>query len=123
MLGSHWIADLSGCEPSLLKDEAALNQIFAHAIAASNATILNSISHKFGGEGGVTGLFLLAESHAAYHSYPEFRYIAVDIFTCGNCDPRLSGTQLLKSFGPLASNIELLRRDAHNVSPRIIRAG
>lgn len=123
MLGSHWIADLSGCDPSLLKDEATLNQIFSHAIAASNATILGYISHKFDGEGGVTGLFLLAESHAAYHSYPEFQYIAVDIFTCGDCDPRLSGEHLLKSFGPLANNIEFLRRDIPHLASRKISAG
>ncbi len=111
MIGSHWIADLSGCDPSLLRDEDALNQMFRQAIIASNATILKSVSHKFEGEGGVTGLFLLAESHAAYHSYPELNYIAVDIFTCGDCDPRRSGEQLLEAFGPLASHVNFLRRD------------
>lgn len=111
MIGSHWIADLSGCDPALLRDEAALNKMFERAIAASNATILKSASHKFSGEGGVTGLFLLSESHAAYHTYPELNYIAVDIFTCGDCDPRRSGEHLMAAFGPLASHVNFLRRD------------
>ena len=40
---------------------------------------------KFPGyNSGVTGVFILSESHAAFHSYPEYRYLAVDIFSCGN---------------------------------------
>jgi S-adenosylmethionine decarboxylase len=115
MIGSHWIADLSGCDPEFLKDEAALNRMLENAIAASNATILKSVSHKFGGEGGVTGLFLLSESHASYHSYPELNYIALDIFTCGDCDPRRSGDHLLAAFQPIASHVNFLRRDVPRV--------
>jgi len=31
---------------------------------------------------GVTGIVLLEESHIAFHSWPEYNYIAIDIFSC-----------------------------------------
>jgi len=111
MIGKHWIADFAGCDPALLQDEAALNSIFTKAIAASNATILNSVSHRFGGHGGVTGLFLLAESHAAYHTYPELNYIALDFFTCGDCDPRMSGVHVTRALAPEATAVNFIMRE------------
>ena len=46
-------------------------------------------SHKFKGGGeGVTGFVLLGQSHVAFHSYPEHGYMALDIYSCGNCDPK-----------------------------------
>ena len=51
--------------------------------ALDGFSILNFIDHKFDEGGGVTGLFLLAESHCSYHTYPESAYIAIDVFTCG----------------------------------------
>jgi S-adenosylmethionine decarboxylase len=120
MIGNHWIADFAGCDSALLKDEAALNDIFTRAIAASNATILSSVSHRFGGHGGVTGLFLLAESHAAYHTYPELNYIALDFFTCGSCDPRKSGEYVTGALSPGATSINHLTRELPRRSPRLL---
>ena len=33
---------------------------------------------------GVTALALIAESHVAIHTWPEYGYAAVDAFTCGD---------------------------------------
>ncbi len=87
LIGRHAIADISGCCPKLLRNEDRLNEAFIEALEEIGATILHYSSYKFPGEGGVTGLFLLAESHASYHSYPEYGYLAADFFTCGQCDP------------------------------------
>lgn len=87
IVGRHVIADLSGCPPELLLDEDWLNKTFSEALGRVGATVITLSSYKFPGEGGVTGLFLLSESHASYHTYPEYTYIAIDIFTCGSCDP------------------------------------
>lgn len=120
MIGKHWVADFAGCDAALLKDEAALNEIFTRAIAASDATILKSASHAFGGHGGVTGLFLLAESHAAYHTYPELNYIALDFFTCGGCDPRKSGDFVTGALSPEATTINFFTRELPRRAPRLL---
>ena len=33
---------------------------------------------------GVSGVVVIAESHFSIHTWPEFGYCAVDIFTCGD---------------------------------------
>jgi S-adenosylmethionine decarboxylase proenzyme len=48
----------------------------------ANATILGVKSHHFPG-GGVTAIFLLAESHLSIHTWPEHSGFCIDIFTCG----------------------------------------
>ena len=41
-----------------------------------------------GGQAGVTGFIVLAESHIAFHSYPESGFLSEDVFTCGpNTNP------------------------------------
>jgi S-adenosylmethionine decarboxylase len=58
------------------------------------ATVLGDFFHDFPG-GGVTGIVALAESHFSVHSWTETNYAAVDIFTCGDCDPN-NGIKALK---------------------------
>ena len=52
-------------------------------MAASGATILQSVRHVFEPD-GMTAVVLLSESHASIHTYPEHRACFVDIFTCGS---------------------------------------
>ncbi len=79
--GYHYLIDAHVRHPSLLLDATSLKNIFAAALAGFS--VLNFVDHKFANGGGVTGLFLLAESHCSYHTYPESAYIAIDVFTCG----------------------------------------
>ncbi len=52
------------------------------ATGASGVTVLSSAKHEFPG-GGFTGVIVIAESHVAVHSWPEFRYAYVEMLTCG----------------------------------------
>jgi S-adenosylmethionine decarboxylase len=38
--------------------------------------------HRFGGAGGVTGLYLLSESHLAWHTYPEAELCTLNVYCC-----------------------------------------
>ena len=87
-IGTHVVGDLSGIDSQLLMDESLLMGILKEALEAQSFTILGEQSYKFPGEGsGVTGFYILSESHAAFHSYPEYGYIALDIFSCGDSRP------------------------------------
>ncbi len=65
-------------------------QILGSALKERGFNVIRqSDSHKFQGGGqGVTGFFMLAQSHAAFHSYPEYGYLALDIYSCGSHDPK-----------------------------------
>lgn len=68
------------------------------AAKLANAKVLNLISNKFEPQ-GVTAIALLAESHLSIHTWPEARYSAVDIFTCGqNMKPDKSCKYLIESL-------------------------
>jgi S-adenosylmethionine decarboxylase len=83
----HLLADLYGIEGERLADVERLAECLRAAARRCRLTELAPpVMHRFEG-GGVTGLILLAESHIALHTYPEYGYVAVDIFSCGVEDP------------------------------------
>lgn len=83
--GYHTLWDITGADTTLLEDASALHEFFLRTLKDSKFTVLNHLTHKFsGGGGGVTGLYLLSESHLSYHTYPERQYISIDVYTCGN---------------------------------------
>jgi S-adenosylmethionine decarboxylase len=81
-LGRHVIAELDGCDPGLLSDSRAIRRLLLDAARRAGATALADETFAFQ-NGGVSGFVLLAESHISIHTWPEHRYAAVDIYTCG----------------------------------------
>lgn len=81
--GTHCIVDLYECPGALLNDEVFIKQALRDAVQQGMATLLHEVSHSFHPQ-GVTALGLIAESHVAIHTWPEFGYAAVDVFTCGD---------------------------------------
>lgn len=91
-VGEHLLLDLYGVAPALLRDAQALEAALREAAAALGATILHAHLHRFdslrvgapaGGQGGVAGVLLLAESHLSIHTWPEHGFAAIDAFMCG----------------------------------------
>ena len=82
IVGKHCILELYDCDQIKLNDEAFVRTIVTSASKIAGATLLNMITHRFEPQ-GVTGLALLAESHISVHTWPESKYAAIDVFTCG----------------------------------------
>ena len=81
--GIHCIAELYDCPKHLLNDEVYIQQSIRDAVKQGMATLLHEVSHSFHPQ-GVTALALIAESHVAIHTWPEYGYAAADVFTCGD---------------------------------------
>ena len=96
--GRHLIVDYWGCTAELLNDKDALVHIINKAAKAAGAVVMSTESHEFEGQ-GVTAVSILAESHISIHSWPEVRYAAVDIYTCGDCNPLLAHEVIKKELG------------------------
>lgn len=115
ILGKHLIADFYDIEDvSLLSDEEKLKQIILNSATKSGATILRYDSHHFGEGCGVTGVAILAESHISFHSWPERKYIGIDIFLCGKCNPYDALKILNDEIKPGYSRIDELKRGIFN---------
>lgn len=82
-LGTHIIVELSECNSSILSDVDRVAGILVAAANAANAEVLQTAFHRFSPQ-GVSGVVVIAESHLSIHTWPEFGYAAMDIYTCGD---------------------------------------
>lgn len=82
IVGTEWLIEASGCEMVALRDEEKLRSILENVIADLGLISVGSVWHKFDGEGGVTGLIALTESHLACHTYPEYRIATFNLYCC-----------------------------------------
>ncbi len=87
-MGKHYLLNLYGCNFDRLNSEHYLRDLIESAADCSGATIVETISKKFDPQ-GVTAVCLLSESHISIHTWPEKGEAAVDIFTCGQCNPKI----------------------------------
>jgi S-adenosylmethionine decarboxylase len=81
-LGRHLLLELRDCNRDKLNDLDLLRETMLGAAEETGATVIGEIFHQFSPQ-GVTGVVAIAESHLCIHTWPEFGYAAVDIFTCG----------------------------------------
>ncbi len=96
--GIHVVADFWNGKN--IEDAQSLRGILVKAAKAANSTPLEISIHKFLPQ-GITGVVLLAESHIAIHSWPEYNYMAVDVFTCGDKSaPQKALDYLRQEFQP-----------------------
>lgn len=82
-LGRQMVVEFYGCNSEILNDVAAIKRAMRGAAIASGATIVQDAFHLFNPH-GVSGVVVIAESHLAIHTWPEYGYAAVDLFTCGD---------------------------------------
>ena len=80
--GKHVLAEYFDCECTYLDSEPDIREIMLEAASRCGATVVGDVFHHFSPQ-GVTGVVVIAESHLAIHTWPEFRYASVDLFTCG----------------------------------------
>ncbi len=82
-LGTHLIAELFDCNELHLNDVKKVEEVMMAAAELSSATIIKPFFHKFSPY-GISGVIVIAESHFTIHTWPEYGYAAVDVFTCGD---------------------------------------
>jgi len=82
-LGHQIVAEFYACDPALLADVGFITAAMLEAARRTGATIVTQTFHHFSPH-GVSGAVIIAESHLAIHTWPEYGYAAVDLFTCGD---------------------------------------
>lgn len=109
-LGQHLLIELYGCEPRLIDDLEHVRQSLRHAAELVSASIIDVIARKFDPL-GVTVVIAIAESHLSIHTWPEYAYAAVDVFTCSS-EPLTSEVQdyLIRSMGAAEATCVELKR-------------
>ncbi|MGB0429558.1 MAG: polyamine aminopropyltransferase [Bacteroidia bacterium] len=97
-LGRHIIVEYYDCDTQIMNDVVQIEQFMVNAAKEAQATVVNSTFHHFS-PFGVSGVVVIEESHLAIHTWPEYGYAAVDVFTCGSAvDPWICYRYLEKHF-------------------------
>lgn len=81
--GTEWIVDARGCDESVLRNLLQIGNLCREIITDLRLTVIGEPQwHQFPDPGGVTGLYLLSESHLACHTFPELGLMTMNLYCC-----------------------------------------
>ncbi len=102
IVGKHVYGNLYGIERKILEDEEFLKRTVLEAVARSNMTLIEIKSWRIGGKkGGVSVIALVNESHIALHTWVEYSYATLDVYTCGeHSDPWKGFNYIIERLRP-----------------------
>ncbi len=109
-LGTHLLVELRDCDHGVIGDVAKVRDALVEAARRARATVVEVAFHEFS-PFGVSGMVIIAESHLSIHTWPEYGYAAVDIFTCGELiKPEEAANYLIKRFKCQAPSMMEMKR-------------
>jgi len=94
--GYHVYGNFIDCaNTAILSDEEALREIVVEAARIGNMRLLDVKSWKIGL--GVSVVAVVLESHITIHTWPEYRYATVDVYSCGTHTNPVAAFEYIKS--------------------------
>ena len=82
-VGTEWLVDSECCSAGLLCDLKAVRGVCEDVIADLGLSVVGEpMWHQFPQPGGVTGLYLLTESHLTCHTFPEKGLATFNLYCC-----------------------------------------
>ena len=111
----HLTIDGYGCNPAHLSSEGRIRSFleeYPRKISMNPISRPHVVTYKSDAkeDWGVSGFILIAESHISVHTFPERRYVNVDIFSCKSFDVDLARAEVLNVFGMEDAVTNLLER-------------
>jgi S-adenosylmethionine decarboxylase len=109
--GLEWLIEAHGCDGAALAHLPKLRALFADIVAAlALCPVGDAVWHQFPKTGGITGLCLLAESHLACHTFPEYGSICLNLFCCQPRPEWEFAAYLEREFGATSVNVRRIER-------------
>ena len=111
MNGIEWVVDAHGCSAESLRSGALLRELFERIISGLRLRPVGETQwHEFPNAGGITGLCLLAESHLACHTFPEFGSLCLNLFCCVPREEWDFEGELTRGFGATSVTVRTVTR-------------
>lgn len=109
-LGRHLLLELFDCDLESINNLEGVKGALVEAARRAQATIVDVVFHEFN-PFGISGVVVIAESHLSIHTWPEYRYAAVDIFSCGDTlQPEVAANYLVEQFGAERTSVVDMQR-------------
>jgi S-adenosylmethionine decarboxylase len=80
--GIEWIVDAFGCDAERLSDRGMIAELLDRVVERASLHVIATAWHRFEGPGGVTAMYLLAESHLTIHTFPESGIATLNLYCC-----------------------------------------
>ena len=102
IVGTHVFGNMYGLDPKVINDKKLLENALKKAVSVAKMTLVEAKAWQFGGKkGGVSVIALITESHMALHTWNEYNYATLDIYTCGgNANPQAAFDYLVQVMKP-----------------------
>jgi len=82
-VGTEWLVDAEGCSAEGLRNIETLRRVCEEVVSDLGLRVVGEpMWHQFPHPGGVTGLYLLTESHLACHTFPETGVATFNLYCC-----------------------------------------
>jgi spermidine synthase len=116
-LGKHILVEYYQCSEKVLNDPSFVEEAMTSAAKLAGATIINSTTHHFS-PWGVSCVVVIQESHLSIHTWPEFKFASVDLYTCGgSVDPWIGFKSLSKAFETTNYSVIEMKRGLRHMLP------
>ncbi len=116
-LGRHLLLELFDCDAEAITSLELVKSAMIEAAKRAQATIVDVVFHEFN-PFGISGVVVIAESHLAIHTWPEYRYAAVDVFSCGDVlQPQVAVDYLVEQFGAGRTSVVEMQRGVFPRTP------
>lgn len=113
--GVHLMMDGYGADPNLLQDMGYIYNFLDEYPSRMDMTkIMPPYVFRYQGavaeDWGISGFVLIAESHISVHTFPDKRYLSVDMFSCKQFDTELAVENLQRRFRIRKYELKVLDR-------------
>jgi len=115
MFGPHLMIEAVGCKYNKLKDIKLLADLLDKLPEKMGMTkVMPPYVFEFKGlvpdDWGISGIIIIAESHLAFHTFPDKGFLTVDIFSCKDFDVRMAVEEIVDAFEPTHWDEQLIMR-------------
>ncbi|WP_221290764.1 adenosylmethionine decarboxylase [Stygiolobus caldivivus] len=102
IIGKHVFGNLYDLDEELLTDKDFLEKVVLEAVDIAKMKLVEIKAWKFGGKkGGVSIIALVEESHIALHTWNEYKYATLDVYTCGEqSEPQAAFNYIISQLRP-----------------------
>ena len=115
------MVELYNCDARILNDVHKVETIMVDAAKHAHARVVDAVFHTFNPH-GVSGVVVIAESHLAIHTWPEFNFASIDIFTCGtDINPWTAYHYLVRKFNAKNTTALELKRGVLPIPARLLK--
>jgi S-adenosylmethionine decarboxylase len=81
--GVEWMIEADGCALDGLRSAETLRALLDDVVRRLELKVVGvPLWHSFPGHAGVTGMYLLSESHLTVHTYPELDLVTLNLYAC-----------------------------------------